>query len=257
MKELPIALDRPLVFMDLETTGLNIQTDRIVEVAIIRVSPGGDVLERERRFNPGIPIPPEATAVHGIRDEDVANEPAFRQAATSLADLLEPCDLAGFNIRSFDLPLLQAEFKRAGVAFDPKSRRVIDMKAIFHREEPRDLSAAARFYLAQEHSEAHSAMGDTRVAADVLWAQLERYDLPQDLEGLHAYCDEVMPLETGLHQLFRATEQGLVFRKWKHRGELLSRIAENVPDYLRWLLRERDDLADEARKAIQDALDRA
>ena len=179
--KLPIALDRPLVFIDLETTGLNTKSDRIVEMAIIKMSPEGDVSERVRRFNPGISIPPEATAVHGIRDEDVADEHPFADVARSLADLLEGCDLAGFNIRRFDLPLLRAEFKRAGVAFDLEGRRIVDMKAIFHREEPRDLAAAARFYLDREHSDAHSALGDTRITAEVLWAQLERYDIPPEL----------------------------------------------------------------------------
>lgn len=254
--KLPIALDRPLVFIDLETTGLNIKSDRIVEMAIIKMSPEGDVSERERRFNPGISIPPEATAVHGIRDEDVADEPYFAAVARSLADVLDGCDLAGFNIRRFDLPLLRAELKRADVAFDLEGRRIIDMKAIFHREEPRDLAAAARFYLDREHIDAHSALGDTRITAEVLWAQLERYDIPQSMEGLNAYCDETMPLETGLSTWFRETEQGLVFRKGKHQGSLLSKVAEETPDYLAWMLRSIDDLEDEVREALQNVLGR-
>ena len=254
--KLPIALDRPLVFIDLETTGLNIKSDRIVEMAIIQMNPEGDISERVRRFNPGISIPPEATAVHGIRDEDVADEHQFASVARSVAELLEGCDLAGFNIRRFDLPLLRAEFKRAGVAFDLKGRRTIDMKAIFHREEPRDLAAAARFYLDREHSDAHSALGDTRITAEVLWAQLERYDIPQSMEDLSAYCDETMPFETGLSTWFRETEQGLVFRKGKHRDSLLSKVAEEAADYLAWMLRSIDDLEDEVREALQKALDR-
>ena len=254
--KLPIALDRPLVFIDLETTGLNTKSDRIVEMAIITMSPEGDVSERVRRFNPGISIPPESTAVHGIRDEDVADEHHFADVARSLADLLEGCDLAGFNIRRFDLPLLRAEFKRASVAFHLKGRRIIDMKAIFHREEPRDLAAAARFYLDREHSDAHSALGDTRVTAEVLWAQLERYDIPQSMEGLNAYCDETMPLETGLSAWFRQTEQGLVFHKGKYRDSLLSEVAEEAPDYLAWMLRKVDDLEDEVRDALENVLGR-
>ncbi len=155
--ELPIPLDRPLAFFDLETTGLSRTSDRIIEIAVIRVSPQGDVLERVRRFNPGMPIPPEVTAIHGITDEDVAEEPPFSARAKSLWELLEPCDLAGFNLRRFDLPLLLAEFTRAGITFDPRSRRLLDMQVIFHREEPRDLSAAAKFYLGREHQEAHTA----------------------------------------------------------------------------------------------------
>ncbi|MGD2124271.1 MAG: 3'-5' exonuclease, partial [Gemmatimonadota bacterium] len=150
---LPFELDRPLAFLDLETTGLSTVSDRIVELAIIRVSPQGDVLERVRRFNPGIPISPEATAVHGITDEEVADEPPFPARAKALAELLEPCDMAGFNIRRFDLPMLLAEFKRAGVSFSVQGRRLLDAQLVFHREEPRDLSAAARFYLGREHEE--------------------------------------------------------------------------------------------------------
>lgn len=119
--KLPFQLERPLAFLDLETTGLSTVSDRIVELAVIRVSPQGDVLERVRRFNPGIPISPEATEVHGITDADVAHEPSFAARARSLAALLDPCDLAGFNLRRFDLPLLLAEFKRAGVPFSPGS----------------------------------------------------------------------------------------------------------------------------------------
>ncbi|HSG46952.1 MAG TPA: 3'-5' exonuclease, partial [Longimicrobiales bacterium] len=121
--ELPLELERPLVFFDLETTGLKVGEDRIVEMALIRVSPQGDVMERVRRFNPGIPIPPEATAVHGITDEDVADEASFAARARALAKLLEGCDLAGFNIRRFDLPMLEAEFARAGVPFEVQGRR--------------------------------------------------------------------------------------------------------------------------------------
>ena len=128
------------------------------------------------------------------------------------------------------------------------------MKAIFHREEPRDLAAAARFYLDREHTDAHSALGDTRITEEVLWAQLERYDIPQSVEGLNAYCDEAMPFEIGLSTWFRETEQGLVFRKGKNQGSLLSKVAEEAPDYLAWMLHKIDDLEDEVREALENAL---
>src|SRR5688572_14845417 len=127
---LPFSLDCPLVFLDLETTGLSLTHDRIVELAVIKIAPGGDVLERVRRFNPGMPIPAEASAVHGITDEDVRHEATFAQRAKSLAELLDGCDLAGFNVRRFDLPMLVNEFRRAGLAFEPRARRVIDVQAI-------------------------------------------------------------------------------------------------------------------------------
>lgn len=234
--ELPLPLDRPLVFFDLETTGLNLATDRIVELALIRISPGGDVLEKVRRFNPGIPIPAEATAVHGITDEDVADEAPFHRRARALAELLEDCDLAGFNVRRYDLPLLVAEFRRAGIDFDVRGRKVIDVQAIFHMEERRDLSGAARFYLEREHPEAHTALGDIRTSAAVLAAQLERYaHLPRDMDGLHAYCDEYAPIETAVGRWFEETDEGLRFRRGKHSGSLLEDVARADASYLEWM----------------------
>jgi len=241
--------------MDLETTGLRIGVDRIIELAIIRLAPNGDVMERVRRFNPEMPIPAESTAVHGITDSDVAHEPPFPARARSLADLLDPCDLAGFNIRRFDLPLLLAEFRRSGVPFDVGSRRVVDVQMIFHREEPRDLGAAVKFYLGRELEDAHSALADIRATAAVLAAQLERYPhVPRDLGGLHGYCDEVRPFETGVDQWFRRDgESGLVFRRGKHRDRLLSEVAGSEADYLRWML-STDDMDDGVREIVRRAL---
>ena len=251
---LPFELERPLVFLDLETTGLSVVSDRIVEMAVIRVTPQGDVLERVRRFNPGMPIHPEATAVHGITDEDVAHEPPFAARAKSLAELLEPCDLAGFNIRRFDLPMLMAEFRRSGVPLTVQGRRIIDAQLIFHREEPRDLSAAARFYLNREHEEAHTALGDIRTTAAVLSAQLQRYPkLPRDLDGLHAYCDEVSPFETELDRWFWTRDGKLIFRRGKHKGELLARVAASAPDYLQWMLGA-DEMDEEVLRVVREAL---
>lgn len=252
---LPFELDRPLAFLDLETTGLSTVSDRIIELAIIRVTPQGDVLERVRRFNPGIPISPGATAVHGITDEDVADEPSFAATAKSLAELLDPCDMAGFNIRRFDLPLLLAEFKRAGIPFSTQGRRLIDAQVIFHREESRDLSAAARYYLGREHEEAHTALGDIRTTAAVLGAQLQKYPhIPQDLDGLQAYCDEVSPFQTELDRWFYRRDGELVFRRGKHKGEALAKVAATAPDYLRWMLGA-DDMDEEVLRVVREALE--
>lgn len=253
--KLPFTLQRPLAFFDLETTGLNTKTDRIVELALIRISPHGDVLERVRRFNPGIPIPPASTAIHGITSEDVAEEPAFSATARSLAELLDDCDLAGFNIRRFDIPLLLEEFKRAGVPFSVKDRRLIDAQTIFHREEPRDLSAAARFYLDREHREAHTALGDIRTTAAVLAAQLVRYpDIPKDLDGLNAYCDEAMPLRTELDKWFEKRGEALIFRRGKHKGEALTDVASSTPDYLQWMLGA-EDMDEEILQVVRSAIE--
>ena len=255
--DLPFALERPLVFFDLETTGLNMKTDRIVELAFIKITPQGDVMERVRRFNPGIPIPPEATAIHGITDADVAEEASFCQRARALLDHLEDCDLAGFNIRRFDLHMLIAEFRRCDMDFSLEGRRVIDVQNIFHREEPRDLSAAARFYLGREHEEAHTALGDIRTSAAVLGAQLQRYDgLPRDLDGLHAYCESYAPFLTDVDRWFSSAEDGRVFRRGKHKGRPLEDVAGNEPDYLQWMLGA-DDMPDEVLRIVRDALQAA
>ena len=251
---LPFSLDCPLVFLDLETTGLSPAHDRIVELAIIKVTPGGDVLERVRRFNPGMPIPAEASAVHGITDDDVRHEAPFAARARSLAELLDACDLAGFNVRRFDVPMLIAEFRRASVPFDPYGRRIIDIQAIFHREERRDLSAAARYYLGREHPEAHSALGDIRTSAAVLAAQLERYPhLPRDLDGLNRYCDDCIPFETELQRWFTEGPDGRVFRRGKHRGRSLPDIAAHEPDYLTWML-SAEDMDPEVLRVVREAL---
>ena len=235
--QLPFELDRPLVFFDLETTGLDVKNDRIVEFALIKLTPQGDVLERVRRFNPGVPIPVEASAVHGITDADVADEAPFCRRAKGLEQMLEGCDLAGFNIRRFDLCMLVAEFKRCGVVFAMEGRRVIDMQNVFHREEPRGLSAAARFYLGREHEEAHTALGDIRTSAAVLGAQLDRYShLPKDLDGLHTYCEEFAPFRSEVDRWFGGEEGGRVFRRGKHKGQPLVEVARTAPDYLRWML---------------------
>lgn len=255
--QLPFSLDRPLVFFDLETTGLNQKQDRIVELALIKVTPQGDVMERVRRFNPGIPIPAEATAVHGITDEDVADEAPFCARAKALADILEGCDLAGFNIRRFDIGMLVEEFRRCGVEFSLEGRRIIDMQTIFHREEPRDLSAAARFYLGREHEEAHTALGDIRTSAAVLGAQLQRYPhVPRDLDGLHGYCEEFAPIRTEVDRWFSTTDEGRVFRRGKHTGQPLDEVARSAPDYLHWMLSV-DDMDEDVAALVREALERA
>jgi DNA polymerase-3 subunit epsilon len=251
----PFPLERPLVFLDLETTGLNVGTDRIIELAVIRLAPNGDVFEKVRRFNPEIPIPAEATAVHGISDADVAHEPPFPARARSLSDLLEPCDLAGFNLRRFDFPLLLAEFRRSGVPFGVEGRRLLDVQMIFHREEPRDLSAAVRFYLNRDLEEAHSALADIRATAAVLAAQLERYPhLPRDLEGLDRYCDEVRRFESEVDRWFqRSDERGLVFRRGKHKDRTLADVVSEESDYLRWML-STEGMDDGVKEVVRRAL---
>jgi DNA polymerase-3 subunit epsilon len=251
----PIPLERPLVFLDMETTGLRVATDRIVELAIIRLSPNGDVTERVRRFNPQMPIPAEATAVHGITDEDVAEERPFGQRAKSLFKLLDPCDLAGFNLRRFDLPMLLSEFRRSGLSFDVRTRKMIDVQMIFHREEPRDLAAAVQFYLGRDLEDAHSALADIRATAAILTAQLDRYPkLPRSVDGLNTYCDEVRPFETEVDRWFRSGPNAdRIFRRGKHRDRALKDVAQEEPDYLHWML-SADDMDEGVREIVRAAL---
>lgn len=253
---LPFSLSRPIAFLDIESTGLNRAHDRIVELALLILYPDDRAVDRVRRFNPEMPIPPESTAVHGISDADVADEAPFRSRARSLATLLEDCDLAGFNIRGFDLPMLLEEFRRSEVPFDIRGRRLIDAQMIFHREEPRDLTAAARFYLDDDHSDAHSARGDVLITARVLAAQLSRYpDLPASMAELHTYCDRIRPFETALAKWFSGEElASYVFRRGKHKGQRLAEVAAGSPDYLEWMLKAENipgEVLDVVREALQ------
>jgi len=254
VREPSIALQRPIAFIDIESTGLSVSQDRIVELAALIVAPNGDVTERVRRFNPEVPIPKGASDVHGITNADVEDEPPFRNRARALADLLDPCDLAGFNIRRFDLPLLLAEFRRCDVTFDPKARQIVDIQMIFHREEPRNLAAAARFYLDTEFEGAHSALADIRASADVFWAQLDRYrHVPRTIDGLHRYCDEVSTFKTEFDRWFRPEGDSFVFVRGKHKGSKLGDVATEAPDYLQWMVGA-DEMDDDVVAVVRSAL---
>ena len=175
-----LALKNPLLFFDIESTGLNVASDRIVEISIVKVSPGAPgqpnkVEVKTRRINPTIPITPGAQAVHGISDEDVKDCPTFKQVAKSLAQLMEGCDIAGFNSLKFDIPMLAEEFLRAGVDFDFRKRKLVDVQNIFHKKEQRTLKAAYKFYCGLNLDNAHSAEADTMATYEVLEAQLDRY----------------------------------------------------------------------------------
>ena len=180
-----LQLTRPLVFFDLETTGTNITQDRIVEISIVKLHPDGHTETRTRRINPQMHIPEEATAVHHISDDDVADEPTFAQVAKSFAQLISGCDIAVFNSNRFDVPMLDEEFSRAGVDFDFWRVNFIDVQTIYHKREPRTLSAAYRFYCGKDLEGAHSACADTEATLEVLLAQLEKYDdMPCDVKAL-------------------------------------------------------------------------
>jgi DNA polymerase-3 subunit epsilon len=247
-----IRLERPLVVMDLETTGKRVHSDRIVEISTLKVFPDGRNETKTRRLNPGIPIPAEATAIHGITNADVANEKSFRQIARSLAAYLENCDLCGYNLWSFDLKLLINEFRRADVPFSTAGRCLVDPKRIFHQREPRDLSAAVRFYCGMEHEGAHKAEADTLAALLVLDGQADHYDdLPRTIPELHAhmaYPDIVDP--DG--KLVRRDDGVIVFAFGPQCDRPLEDVARTDPGFLEWMLNK--DFSDDVKAVVREAL---
>jgi len=233
-----LALDRPVVVFDTETTGVNPRTDRIVEIACVKITPDGRREEWVRRVNPGIPIPPASTAIHGIRDEDVKGLPPFREVARELADFLEGCDLAGYNISGFDLPALRIEFLRAGVAFDVAGRRLLDAQRIFFVREPRHLSAAARFYCQAEHDGAHGALADAEMTLRVLEGQLARYpDIPRSVSQLHELFCAGLDQDLDPEGRFRLVHGEPTVNFGKNRGRSLREMSREEPGFLRWILK--------------------
>jgi len=248
-----LELVRPLAFFDLETTGIDPMTDRIVEICVMRVDPDGEVETRTRRINPERPIPPAATAVHGIRDEDVRDAPTFRQIARGLLEFIGGADLAGFNIHRFDAPLLDREFRDCGMDFALADRRIVDAMTIFHRMEPRDLSAAVRFYLDRDLVGAHAAEADVAATLDILDAQLERYpDLPRSVEELDAWSRSGRPGGVDRSGKFVWKNDEAVFAFGKHQGRSLRRIAGEAPDYLEWILE--SDFPPDTKALVRGAL---
>jgi len=249
-----LLIDRPIVFLDLETTGKFPPTDRIVEICAIKLTPGVDAPEiRTRRVNPGCPIPAESTEIHGIRDEDVADEPEFHRMARSLAGFLEGCDLAGFNIIQFDLPLLRKEFQRAEVPFSLEGRRLLDVYQLFKILEPRSLSAAVMKYLDVEHTDAHGAEADAMATFQVLEGMLERYpDLPGDLSSLNNLINAPDPANVDPEGKLKKTGTHVVLGFGKHRGVSLEELARNNPDYLEWILR--GNFSETVKDRVQEAL---
>ncbi|MCI8997548.1 MAG: 3'-5' exonuclease [Muribaculaceae bacterium] len=230
-------LKKPIVFFDLETTGVDVTKDHIVEISIIKILPTGEEIEKTRRINPGIKIPPEATAVHHITDEDVADAPMFKQIARSLANELTGCDIAGFNSNKFDIPMLDQEFQRAGVKFDFSKSRMIDVQTIFHKKEQRTLVAAYRFYCGKELDGAHSANADTRATYEVLMAQLDKYDdLPNDMEELSKFSQQGRNVDFMSRLVYNDNNEEVInFGKYK--GQLAADVLVKDPSYYDWIMK--------------------
>jgi len=230
-------LTNPLVFFDLETTGISIIHDRIVEISLLKIYPDGTEESKTRRINPGIPIPAEATKVHGITDEDVKECPPFKAIARSLASLIEGCDLAGFNSNRFDIPLLAEEFLRAGIDIDLNKRKFIDVQTIFHKMEQRTLSAAYKFYCNKDIDNAHSAEGDVKATYEVLQAQLDRYpELKNDISALSEFSSYNNNVDFAGRMIYNEKGEE-VFNFGKHKGLLVRDVLTVIdPNYYTWVI---------------------
>lgn len=230
-------LVRPIIFFDLETTGIDIVKDRIVEISVLKVCPNGDEISRTRRINPEITIPAAASAVHGIYDKDVENEPKFKEVAKSLASFFEGCDIAGYNSNKFDIPMLAEEFIRAEVDIDLKERLAVDVQTIFHKFEQRTLSAAYRFYCDKELDGAHSAEADTRATYHILLSQLDKYS--KDLENSVEFLSEFTTRDNCADYAGRIVyneNKVEVFAFGKHKGRPVVEVFAQEPSYYSWIM---------------------
>ena len=229
-------LRNPLVFFDLETTGIDIAKDLIVEISMVKGMPNGEEIVKTRRINPGMPIPPESTAIHGITDEDVKDCPKFKEIAKSLAAQIEGCDLAGFNSNRFDIPMLAEEFLRAGVDVDLNRRKFIDVQTIFHKMEQRNLTAAYKFYCNKDLANAHSAEADTMATYEVLKAQLDRYpELENDVNFLSKYSSFTNNVDFAGRMVYNEKGQEVInFGKYK--GRLVEEVLKSDPSYYAWIM---------------------
>lgn len=238
----------PLCFFDLEATGTNISRDRIVEIAVVKMMPSGEILRKSNVINPTIPIPAETTAIHGITNEQVADKPTFKEVAREYAKFMEGCDLAGFNILKFDVPLLVEEFLRADVEFDYQKKKIIDSQKIFHLMEKRTLSAALMFYCGKKIEKAHSAEADTMATVDVLMAQIERYNgqevtdglerkvgvIENDMESLSKLVSDDLVDLAG--RMVRNNKGDIIFNFGKHKNKLVMDVFKEEPAYYEWMM---------------------
>lgn len=231
-----LKLTKPIIFFDLETTGTNFQSDRIVEISYIKIFPNGKEVERTMRLNPERPIPAEATAVHHITDADVADAPTFKQMAHDIADAFIGCDIGGFNSNRFDVPLLVEEFIRAGVDFDCAKCRFIDVQTIFHKMEQRTLVAAYKFYCDKDLEDAHSANADTRATYEVLKAQLDRYPaLQNDVAFLSEFSSQNKNADLAGRIIYNADHKE-VFNFGKYKGQLVEDVFRRDIGYYGWMM---------------------
>jgi DNA polymerase III subunit epsilon len=233
---LNINLKRPLAFIDLETTGINVSTDRIVEFSILKISPNGKEEWMTSRVNPEMSIPPKSIAIHGIKDEDVVSAPTFKEIARNLSAFLEGCDMAGYNAVKFDIPVLAEEFLRANIDFNFTKRRYIDVQVIFHKKEQRTLAAAYQFYCKKELEGAHGSKADTAATFEVLKSQLDRYtDLDNDVEKLADFSSFNSNVDFAGRIIL--DENGVeIFNFGKHKGKPVEVVFAEEPAYYSWMM---------------------
>jgi DNA polymerase-3 subunit epsilon len=250
---LKLITDRPLAIFDIEATGINPRGDRIVDLAIVVIAPDGKREQFSWRFNPERPIPPEASAIHGIYDKDVKFSPKFRDKAQDVARVLNNCDLAGYNLLHFDIPMLAEEFLRAAVPFTAEGRRIIDAQRVFHKREPRDLSAALRFYCGELHMGAHGAMDDVLATVRVIEGQFEKYkDLPRDIAELDRYCNPRDPSWLDTTGKLKWSEGEIIINFGRYAGRKLRELAKTEPNFLKWMLNK--NFPRDVTDVIEDAL---
>lgn len=230
-----LKLNRPICFFDLETTGIDVAKDRIVEISILKVYPNGNKESKTWLVNPGMSIPAQSTAVHGITNEKVANEPKFNELAPHIYNMIKDSDLAGFNSDRFDIPLLAEELLRAEIDFDMKNRVSVDVQTIFHKKEERTLSAAYKFYCGQSLENAHSAAADTNATYEILLSQLDRYeDLENDIKALSEYTTRKKSVDFA--GFIALNEEGKeIFTFGKHKGVLVDDVLDKEPGYYGWI----------------------
>ena len=231
-----LKLRRPIAFIDLETTGINVSSDRIVEISVLKINPNGKEEWMTSRVNPGIPIPPKSTSIHGITDKDVVDAPAFKEIAKILAAFLEGTDLAGFNAIKFDIPVLAEEFLRVNIDFNFLKHKYVDVQVIFHKKEQRTLAAAYQFYCKKELVNAHSSKSDTQATFEVLKSQLDMYsDLENDIEKLADYSSFNNIADFAGRIIF--DENGIeIFNFGKHKGRSVETVFRDEPSYYSWMM---------------------
>ncbi|MEZ4938861.1 MAG: 3'-5' exonuclease [Crocinitomicaceae bacterium] len=232
-----LQLSKPLCFFDLETTGINITQDRIVEISILKIMPDQSKATYTKRMNPTIPIPKQASEIHGIWDKDVANEPTFAELAKEIRDFFEDGDLAGYNSDRFDIPLLVEEFMRTDVDFEIEKRKTIDVQTIFHKMEQRTLSAAYKFYCDKELIDAHSAEADTTATFEVLTSQLDKYEnLENNIDFLADFTVQGGKSVDFAKRIVRNDKDQVVFNFGKHKGVPVEKVFDLEPSYYSWML---------------------